>query len=472
MFRLFRRSGHPTCHALHAQQFLSGRIMSVILRSRGLHRVWGGLAVIGAACARAAGPPVAPGDIPHLEAAVAANPEDGLSMLRLAAAHLAAGDCERALPAARRGIELRPQDALGPLAAGDCLERRGNSEEAVALYDDYIARYGSNVGAEAVAARALLARRALATSEARHLLAREAQLSPEPADRNVLAVMPLEVIGDSAYGPLSVGIANLLTSDLVLLQRFRLVERMRLDALLDEIQLGQTAVVDPATAVRAGRLLRAGSVVHGVTLVPPDEGVRIDVSVLDPGSQVVGTESVSGKLKDLLRLEKNLVIGIAGRLGHQLSAAERRAILENGTQSLAAFLAFSRGLLDQEAGNYPAAAAQFARAVRADPAFRQARESHRATVAAANVQQAGAGAVTTLATAKSPDAAQPTGAESAAGAVRGGVQEVAPTMGEVLGGGSVGQQAASTSTATPPPSTTGSVAQMAIFGFRFILRFP
>jgi tetratricopeptide (TPR) repeat protein len=438
-------------------------------------RYWHGLALCAAALP-ACGPrppaPVSPADIPQLQASVAVDSNNGAAVLRLAAALLAADRCEEALPMARRGMELRPPDAMGALVAGHCLERRGDRDQAIAVYDDYVARYGANPGAPAVAARALLGRRAMATREAQRLVGSEAALSRGPIDPNVLAVMPMEVVGDTAYGALSVGIANLMTSDLALIPRFRLVERSRLDALLEELKLAGTAAVDPTTAARTGRLLQAGTIVQGVTLVPADQRIRLAVSLLDPSSRVTGGESVTGRLRDLLRLEKDLVIGIAGSLGYQLSEAERRAVLENGTQNLAAFLAYSRGLLDQNLGNYEAAALHFARAVRADPSFQQAREAHRATVAAPAVQQGGAQAAPALAGTTVGDPAQPTGAESAAGTASNGLVEVAPTQAERLGGGTAGQQATSTATSTPPPSTTGVVAQTVIFGFRFVLRVP
>lgn len=424
------------------------------------------------ACAGARPMAVTPADIPELAAAALANPGDGSSALRLAAALLAADRCDSALVVARRGMELRPRDALGPLVAGDCLERRGDDKEAIALYESFTARFGNSVGAPAVAARAFLARRAVAQANARQAVLREADVNAAPADRNVLAVLPLEVVGDSAYQPLSVGLAQLLSSDLALLQRFRLVERMQLQALLDEISLGAGKAVDPATAARAGRLLRAGTLVHGVTLVPPDERIRLEVSLVGSNGEVVGRESVTGALREALQLEKDLVIGIAGALGYQLSAAERRAILENGTRSLAALLSFSRGILDQDAGNYPAAALHFGRAVRADPAFQQAREAYRATVAAGAAQAASGGTVGNLATTKASDPVSPTGEESAAGAVTTGVGDVAATQGERLSGGPATQQAAGTATSTPPPSTTGTATRTVAFGFRFVIRIP
>ena len=63
-------------------------------------------------------------------------------------------------------------------------------------------------------------------------------------------------------------------------------------------------------------------------------------------------------------LEKELVLGIVNQLGHQVTVAERQRILENGTQSLAAFLAYAAGLEAADAGDYEAAAVHFRQQVR------------------------------------------------------------------------------------------------------------
>lgn len=409
---------------------------------------------------------------PQLEARVAADSLDGEATLRLAAALAADGMCGAAIETARRGIALRPQDALGPLVAGECLEQSGAISEAMALYEAFLLKNGSGVGAPAVAARLLLAQRQIAITDARRLLETEATIATGASDPNILAVMPLEVVGDPSYTPLAYGIASLIESDLALVRRFTLVERTRLDALMQEIAVGQQSGVDPATAARAGRLLRAGGIVHGVTLIAPDRRIRFDVSVMDGTSRVVGVESVIGRVDDLFRLQKELVLGLVARLGYQLSDAERSAILRNGTDNLSAFLAYSNGLMSQAEGDYAAAAVSFARAVQADPRFSQARTQHSASAAVAIVRGAGANAAATLATATVGNAATVSTADPLSAAVTSGVQDVAPMVAETLTGGTTGQQATLTPSSTAPAPTSGILTRSFTFAFRVVFRFP
>ena len=405
-----------------------------------------------------------PADIPSLEAATAANPADGESALRLAEALLSAGRCEEALPIARRQIELHPRDARGALVAGACLEAAGEDLQALAVYDAFVSGFGDAPGAPAVAGRALSLRRSVASSEAQRAIALEAELSASPVEPDVIAVLPVEIVGDSAWQPFSAGLAAMIISDLDLLDRFRIVERIRIDAIVREIALGLSGVTDAATAIRTGRLLRAKTLIQSVALIPSDGRVRLQFATLDASGRVIGSERVTGELGDLLSLEKQAVLALAATLGYQVSEAERRAIMDNGTANLAAFLAFSHGLLEQDAGHDAAAAAYFAGAVRQDPHFGAARRAHRAAAGAA--AQAGPG--------ESPrdtrvaDPGRVSGGDAATAAASTAVAEIAPMIGDRLGGG-VGTRAVTTAAAIAPPLAT---AQPVTFGLRIYLDLP
>src|SRR2546430_1195519 len=106
-------------------------------------------------------------------------------------------------------------------------------------------------------ARAQLALRTGAEQTARLALAHEAELAPEPAAPSTLAVLPLVIAGDSSVQPLARGLAELITTDLAVIRTLRLLERVQIGTVLDELKLAESARVDPATAARVGRLLRA-----------------------------------------------------------------------------------------------------------------------------------------------------------------------------------------------------------------------
>ena len=337
---------------------------------------------------------VSPEEIPALEQRVAENPGDGALMLRYAAALYAGERCDSAMVVARGGMTRRPKDALGPLILGQCLEQDGDYDQAIDVYRRYLIAHPGERGATAVSSREMFAVRGRATAQAREALARESEQAQVAADPQIVAVLPLQIVGDSQYQPLSRGLAQILTSDLGLLQRFRMVERLQLGALLDEMRLGQTGSVDQASVSRVGRLLRAGRMVQGTAAIPDDSDTRLEASVVLSNGEVTAPTSRSGRLRDLMDMEKEIVVGIATQLGYTLSAAERQMILENGTRNLTAFLAYSRGLLAEDLGDYSAAAMHFGEAVRADPSFQAANDGYQANDMAPEIQAAAPAEIT------------------------------------------------------------------------------
>ena len=399
---------------------------------------------------------VTPEEIPQLQEQLAQDPDNGDLILRYAAALYAAGQCDTARTTAAAGMRLQPQSAIAPLVTGQCLELDGEYDQAIAVYRDYLAHYPDHAGAPAVGAREMLAVRRRATERARNALAREAALTEQPADPQTLAVLPIDIAGDSSYQPLSRGLAEMMTADLALLGRFRMVERLEVSALIDEMELADAGQVDRATAARMGHLLQASQMVQGLAAIPPQGDVRLEATVVRLDGQVLAPQVATGTFRRLLQLEKEIVVGIADELGYTLSEAERRAILENGTQNLAAFLAYSDGLLAEDLGNYAAAAGYYAAAVRADPGFSEARDRHQASAAAPAVQQASAGEVTQVAgtTVTAPELV----ALSLVDAMASTMGDIAATQAEQNQAGSntqqTVQQATTTTAALPPPTIT------------------
>jgi tetratricopeptide (TPR) repeat protein len=434
------------------------------------------LVVAGGVWACVAAPaPISPAEIDELAARAGREPLNGPIQLRYAAALRAADRCDEAMPVARRGMERSPADALGPLVLGQCLELAGQHDEAIAVYRGFLAAHTDGRGVGAVRAREQLAVRAGAVQVAREALARESELSQEPADPQTVAVLPVRVMGDSTYQALSRGLAQMLTSDLALLERFRMVERMRLGALLDEMRLDQSAQVDPATAARVGRLSRAGRMVQGLAMIPSEQNVRLEATVILGTGEVTAPARAQGRLRDLLRMEKELVVGVAAGMGYTLSEAERRAVLENGTQNLSAFLAYSRALEAEDRGDYAAAARYYQAATQADPSFRQARDGHAAATATQDAQSASPADAPVLAgqdVAPVADFVEPIG-----NAMSGTVGDLAPTSSEqvtAIAGTSTtttGTTATGTTTAQPPPPSV--VPPTTIIGtIRIVFRLP
>jgi TolB-like protein len=194
-----------------------------------------------------------------------------------------------------------------------------------------------------------------------------------------VAVLPLRYTGsDSSLRPLQRGLAELLSTDLARSKQLTVLERERIQFVLDELALQGSGHTDSATNVRAGRLLRAGRLVQGSILQLDSTQLRIDAAVVDVGTmRVNGVAQAADQMEQLFALEKRIALDLFDELGVQLTVAERNAIEQRPTRSLAAFLAYSRGLAAEDEGRYDDASRYYRDAVRLDPDFDAALQKNR-----------------------------------------------------------------------------------------------
>lgn len=178
---------------------------------------------------------------------------------------------------------------------------------------------------------------------------------------------------DADLAPLGKGLQSMLTTDLSAVAAITLVERARLQEIQEEISLGDSGAVDPATAVRFGKLAGASHLLAGSFTVVGDT-MRLDARLFDveDGSVTLG-EEITGQTDAFFELEKELVQKLIGSLGLSLVARERAAVARIHTADFGAFASFSQGidLFDREA--YDDALARLRDAADADEDFKLAR---------------------------------------------------------------------------------------------------
>lgn len=250
-------------------------------------------------------------------------------------------------------------------------ENLGRAETARRLYESY-----SDVSSLSPYRRLMQGRYAWLVREAAHKeiqdrLATESDITDSEIVPNVIAIFPLTYLGDdNRWNPIGRGLAEMMTIDLQNVSRIRIVERARLQAILSELELGATNRVDQSSAPRLGRLLRAGKVVGGTYNVLSEDDLRLDVSFVETlTSELSDLPSQTDALNNFFRLEKQIVFSLLDKLGIELTEAEQIEIQRVPTQNLQAFLAFSRGLREEDENNYEAAARSFERANALDPDF-------------------------------------------------------------------------------------------------------
>jgi TolB-like protein len=122
---------------------------------------------------------------------------------------------------------------------------------------------------------------------------------------------------------LKTGLAQMLISDLGAAESVRLVERARLQALLDEQKLGQTGKLDGSTAARVGKLLGAQLMVLG-SFFDLGPTLRVDARLVDVETgKILHTVGATAKNDDFLEVERQLATDLGETLRHQPAVAPR-----------------------------------------------------------------------------------------------------------------------------------------------------
>lgn len=211
--------------------------------------------------------------------------------------------------------------------------------------------------------------------EAKQALHMESQLDVAKIPQNTIAILYFENKGErSEYDPLKKGLAEMVITDLSKVRSLKVVERIRLHQLVQEMNLSETDLVDQKTAPRLGKLLGAYRLVKGSFFELTGEKINIDAFVTRPRTGTVDVSTnITGEMNNFFRLQKELVFKIIDELKITLSDEEREAILEIPTENFFAFLQYSRGLDFEDRGLYTQAYEAYSQAATADPNFAQAK---------------------------------------------------------------------------------------------------
>lgn len=263
------------------------------------------------------------------------------------------------------------------LFLGSAYEQLNRFDQAIGIYRRYygLSRFRST-RAEIEAKLSDLLRKKLA-ADSKRSLARESMLDAAAAPDSSLAVLYFGNLGDKRkLDPLQKGIADMLITDLSHVHGLKVIERLRLQAMMDEMKLSMMGMTDAATAPRMGKLLGVSRVVQGGFVDLTGQSLRIDAGLFTvKDGSYAANRSIAGRLEDLFTLEKKLVFGLIDEMGIRLSLEERDEINRLPTENVLAFIAYCQGMNYEDAGDYEMAGRFYDNALRLDPAFKKVEQS-------------------------------------------------------------------------------------------------
>jgi TolB-like protein len=196
----------------------------------------------------------------------------------------------------------------------------------------------------------------------------------EPITVAVLYFDNNSLMDKEKYDGLRKGLCDMMITELSKVSGLRVVEREQLQKILAEMALGQTGVVDEATAPQVGKLLGAKVLMLGSFMRDMSEDMRIDTRLVDVESgSVLKAEEASGNAKKIFKLTKNLTYKILDDLNISPAGSEKKRIESTDQVAFDALMVYSEGLELLDKGDKAAAQKKFEKAVSLDKTFDRAK---------------------------------------------------------------------------------------------------
>ncbi len=172
------------------------------------------------------------------------------------------------------------------------------------------------------------------------------------------------------------GICVMLMTDLAKIKGFQVLERAKLQALIEELKLSVSGIVEPETASRLGYLLGAEHLVGGDILKEEMSRFRLQSDLVNVSSEEVysSPETEGQLLDDIFRMEKDLLFKVVKALDLKLTQEEEDALRQPLTTDLEALLYLFEGIEYSDQGQYDKARKSYENALLEDPDFWLARD--------------------------------------------------------------------------------------------------
>jgi len=302
--------------------------------------------------------------------AISENPDKADPWKFMGIAHYRAGNYGEAVDALKQAAILAPEDGSVNLFLGLSYERLGELEQAADIYRAYLDKHPDEEISGRIRHRVRYLTDKAVQQEVNQIISREKSIKTEEIPDNTLAVLGFNPGNlTPRYSPLARGLSELLVIDLSKVPELKVVERLKLQAIMDEIQLTRSEYFDKDRVPRVGKLIGASRIVSGQLSQQEDE-VVIESGIIGVKDGFVNyPDDVEGDLQRFFALQKNVARNILSTLGYELSPEEEEEFLAQPTNSFLAFLSYSLGLEYMDQNMYSLAQAQFDNALKEDPGF-------------------------------------------------------------------------------------------------------
>jgi TolB-like protein len=197
-----------------------------------------------------------------------------------------AGNRATALKMLEQAVAVFPENYMAPYYLGMIYLDENRVSDAVAQWQRYVDMDPHSDNSMKIRKYLTLLLRREAKAQARLAIAYEDTLGAGTPTGQTVAVTPFRNLGDARFDSLGKGMASMLITDLSQVPALQVIERVKLQVLMDEMALGASGLVDPRSATRMGRLLKASHLTTGSLADLDQEKLQIASVVVDTAQRI------------------------------------------------------------------------------------------------------------------------------------------------------------------------------------------
>ena len=271
---------------------------------------------------------------------------------------------------------------------------KGDRDAAIQQWEQYLALAPDNSKSVSVRERLTVLKIRQATDFAKEAVKRGPGEDLENRIKaNTVAVLNFKNVATPDLIPFIKGLTAMVITDLAKVPELRVVERVKMQALMDEMRIGATGLIDPATASKAGQLLLARNIAWGEMGVSQKDDLQIVSIVTETlNHQELGKTTIGRPRQEFFKLEKEIVFKILDMLGlkkEDLDPSVLKSLQRIHTTNMRAFMSFGRGLHLLDQMQFAQASQAFNNAVKLDPQFNSAHSAAQSTPRSGDVLKEG-----------------------------------------------------------------------------------
>jgi len=305
--------------------------------------------------------------IPMYQQHLEANPDAVQARSRLGVALLKTNRIEESITEFEKVLVKEPGDPYTILHLGLAYLKQRSFDKAIQTWRIYRNKEMPIVERE-IKRQITIVSMVRAQDEAIKALEAEKKIDAKLINPNTIAVGYFKDLSpDKSFQAFQKGLNAMLITDISKIKNLVVVERKQIQALLEEMKMGQTGIVDEKTAPRVGKLLRAENIVTGTL---SQGSIKAAVAIASASTaDIKGVASVSVDKEKFFELSPVIINNIAKILKIELSRKEIKDIGITHTKSYKAFILYGNALDALDRGDWQEARNSCELALREEPTF-------------------------------------------------------------------------------------------------------